>query len=413
MTDITKRTGSNISRPRDILSAAQQHVLDLYNSKSGSKLLVHNYQRAAELVKLVETIGTESKYSAEIIEIAKLAAWFHGTGCLDDYNNFENRSVARAKAFLNARSYSDSKLNRVLAAINSSKPEANPRGTEEQVLSDAVTVFDKATNFLQLSPLMRLEKELVSDEKLTLPAWNQMQLKELLDAQFYTPYAKVYFEPKLAQNILAQKNIVEKGRAKALQRSEDDEENNLRKFQEIEKKIPRGGIQTFFRTTYRNHINLSMIADQKANIMISVNAILISLLISILTIKADILMTSPIVLFPVVTFLMTGLTSLVFAILSIRPKVTNLNPAQMTKEGNKKNVIFFGNFVHMKLEEYEEAMDAMFRDGELMYGNMTRDLYYLGKVLDKKYRYLTNAYNIFMVGFVATVLTFLVALFAS
>ena len=63
-------------------------------------------------------------------------------------------------------------------------------------------------------------------------------------------------------------------------------------------------------------------------------------------------------------------------------------------------------FVNLELEEYEEAMDAMFRDGELMYGNMTRDLYFLGQVLDKKYRYLTNSYNIFMVGFVATVLIF-------
>jgi len=413
VTEISKSTGSGISRPRDIIASAQQHVLDLYNSKSGSKLLFHNYQRASELVKIVDTIGTESKYSSEVKEVAKLAAWFHGTGCLDDYDNFENRSVARARAFLKARSYSESKMNRVLAAINASKHEANQRGTEDQVLSDAVTAYDMTRDFISQSPLMRLERELVLDEKSTTSNWEQTQLKKLLDAKLYTPYSKVYFEPTLAQNILTQKNIVEKGRAKALQRGEDDEENNLRKFQDIEKKVPRSGIQTFFRTTYRNHINLSMIADQKANIMISVNAILISLLISILTIKADILLTSPIVLFPVVTFLMTGLTSLVFAILSIRPKVTNLNTAKLTKEENKKNVIFFGNFVHMNLEEYEEAMDAMFRDGELMYGNMTRDLYHLGKVLDKKYRYLTNAYNIFMVGFVATVLTFLVTLFAN
>ena len=83
------------------------------------------------------------------------------------------------------------------------------------------------------------------------------------------------------------------------------------------------------------------------------------------------------------------------------------------KEDYKKNIVFFGNFVNLELEEYEEAMDAMFRDGELMYGNMTRDLYFLGKVLDKKYSYLTHSYNIFMVGFVATVLIFLVSIFLN
>ena len=75
------------------------------------------------------------------------------------------------------------------------------------------------------------------------------------------------------------------------------------------------------------------------------------------------------------------------------------------------DIVFFGNFVNLELEEYEEAMDAVLREGELMYGNMVRDLYFLGKVLDKKYRYLTNSYNIFMVGFVATVLIFLAFIF--
>jgi hypothetical protein len=72
--------------------------------------------------------------------------------------------------------------------------------------------------------------------------------------------------------------------------------------------------------------------------------------------------------------------------------------------------MFFGNFVALKIERYEELMDQMFQDSELLYGNMTRDLYHLGQVLDRKYRYLTISYNIFMVGFIATVLTFMFAL---
>jgi len=106
---------------------------------------------------------------------------------------------------------------------------------------------------------------------------------------------------------------------------------------------------------------------------------------------------------------MTGLASLIFAVLSARPKVTNVNENLQSLEERKKNIVFFGNFVNLKLDQYEEAMDAMFRDSELLYGNLTRDLYYLGKVLEKKYRYLTISYNIFMLGFAATVITFLIA----
>ena len=115
--------------------------------------------------------------------------------------------------------------------------------------------------------------------------------------------------------------------------------------------------------------------------MISVNSILISVLISILSYRNMAENNPPIVL-PVVIFLVTGLTSLIFAVLSARPKVTSFNEAISSKEEKRKNIVFFGNFVHLDLEEYEEAMDAVFRDPELLYGNLTRDLYFLGKVLD-------------------------------
>jgi hypothetical protein len=182
------------------------------------------------------------------------------------------------------------------------------------------------------------------------------------------------------------------------------------RFQNLEMKVPERGIQTFFRSNFRNHIHLSAIADNKANIMISVNAILISVLISILTYQ-NITETNPKVLLPVVLFLITGLTSLIFAVLSIRPKVTShINP-NMPPETIRQHITFFGNFVRLEVEQFEEAMDSLFRNGEYLYQAMTRDLYYLGKVLDKKYRYLTISYNIFMVGFVATVISFLIMLF--
>ena len=410
MSEIRRTVNSNTSFPRDIVEAARQYVLQSFNEKAGNELLYHNYQRAAKLVDLVDTIGTDA--NAETKELAKIAAWFQSVGCVDDYKNYENKSVVHARTFLTGQSYADSKINRVLNAILNSRTDGTPMNPVEEILSDAITAYECTIGFFEKNPLKRLEEELISGERAETADWEQNQLNSLLEAKFYTPYAKVNFEPTLAQNILTQKKVAEKGRAKAFQNAEDDEENKLRKYQNIEKKTPRSGIQSFFRSSYRSHIHLSMIADNKANIMISVNAILISLLISVLTYQ-DLATLSPQILLPVVTFLVTGLTSLVFAILAVRPKVTQINSAQTSKEDIQKNIIFFGNFVHLELEEYEEAMDAVFRDGELMYGNMTRDLYFLGKVLDKKYRYLTNSYNIFMVGFVATVLIFLAFLFVQ
>ena len=211
----------------------------------------------------------------------------------------------------------------------------------------------------------------------------------------------------MAQNILLQKTKVEKNKLTGVTSFEED--GTIRNFQGLERKLPSSAIQTFFRANYRNHINLSAIADNKANIMISVNAILISVLISLLTYK-NLTETNPMVLMPAIIFVVINMISLIFAILSIRPKVTSLNNEGTTPSVAKRNIVFFGNFVNLDLEKYEEAVDAMFRDGELLYGNMVRDLYFLGKVLDKKYRYLTMAYNTFMIGFVTTVIAFLIVI---
>ncbi|MEM6967722.1 MAG: Pycsar system effector family protein, partial [Bacteroidota bacterium] len=386
----------------------QEYVLRSFNAGNANKLLFHNYQRAAAIVDLIEMIGKD--VSTEVIEIAKIAAWLQGIGYLDDFKNPHNSSVTKARTFLKSQNYPEVKSNRVLNAILNARTGGTPMSQTDELLSDAITAHDFTIDFFDKNPLKRVEEELVLGEKVETIAWEQLQLSQLLEAKFFTPQGKVTFEPQLAQNILTQKQISEKGRAKTLQKLEDDEENQLRLYQNVEKKIPRSAIQTFFRSSYRSHIHLSMIADNKANIMISVNAIVISLLISVLTYQ-DITTLAPQILLPVVTFLITGLTSLVFAILAVRPKVTQLNDTKTPKKDLKKNIIFFGNFVNLQLEEYEEAMDAMMREGELMYGNMVRDLYFLGKVLDKKYRYLTNSYNIFMVGFVATVLIFLAFIF--
>ena len=397
-----------------IVNRCADFVLELFNEKADSRLTFHNYQHTTGIVALVEKIAhspipdhASQNISKSSIEIAQLAAWLRNTGYLIDYNNPQDRSIHIAKEFLSLNNYPTANFEKVINCLVASA--SNRASTiEEQLLLDAINGYHYTSDYFQQHPLLRLEWELIQNKKISTLDWNQIQLQYLLKTKFFTPYAKLNFEPVLANNIFTQKNKVQKNLRTGEVSMEED--GSLRKFQGLERKLPSDATQTFFRTNYRNHINLSAIADNKANIMISVNAILISVLISLLTYQ-NIAETRPMVLLPVVIFLFTGLVSLIFAVLSIRPKVTSLNPEGTQTEIAKRNIIFFGNFVHMKLEEYESAMDAMFRDGELIYGNMVRDLYFLGKVLDKKYRYLTLSYNTFMIGFVATVVTFLVAIF--
>jgi len=374
----------------DILQKAQQHVLDLSNRINDNRLLYHNYQRTCQIVAHVQKVATAIESDSETKEIASLAAWLHATGYQKDYDRAISISTEIAEAFLSSENYPAKKIRSVINCINASKENNRPDGKAAELFLDGLHGFNATNNFFHHRPLLRLEWELVQGRQLPALEWNQI--------------------PMVAQNILMQKSRVEKNQHSKLQLV-GQEDGQIRKFQGLEKKLPGSATQTYFRTNYRNHINLSAIADNKANIMISVNAILISVIISVLSYQ-NIPETQPMVLLPVVLFLVTALTSLIFAVLSIRPKVTAHNDGKVDLNEARKNIVFFGNFISLSLEQFEEAMDTVLRDGELLYGNMTRDLYFLGKVLDKKYRFLTMSYNIFMVGFVSTVISFLAVLFS-
>ncbi|MDX1940168.1 MAG: DUF5706 domain-containing protein [Saprospiraceae bacterium] len=393
----------------NIVAEAGEQVLHLYNKHQNTRLLLHNYAFAQSLVKQCAEIGAAAGASNESIEMTQLAAWFLKTGLLFDYENYLKHSLDQAQRFLALRDYPEEGQRTILRIIQTIGNQNNPQTLEEKNLADALSILTWIERFEEQSPLMRLEEEFMGQRTFNKKDWATKQLQELLDVKLYTHFAKIKYEPILAQRISNQTRAVEK-----TERNKNNVEpkpviEDLRRFQDLDDS-PIRAVQTFFRANYRNHINLSAIADNKANIMISVNSILISVLISILSYR-NMAETQPQVVLPVIIFLVTGLASLIFAVLSARPKVTTLNHPQMSKEEKRRNIVFFGNFVALDLDEYEEAMDAMFRDGELMYGNLVRDLYYLGKVLDKKYRYLTVSYNIFMIGFVATVTTFIITLF--
>ena len=60
----------------------------------------------------------------------------------------------------------------------------------------------------------------------------------------------------------------------------------------------------------------------------------------------------------------------------------------------------------MPISEYEWAMNDLMKDREALYNALTRDLYYLGLVLNRKYYLLRITYGIFTIGIILSVITF-------
>jgi hypothetical protein len=103
------------------------------------------------------------------------------------------------------------------------------------------------------------------------------------------------------------------------------------------------------------------------------------------------------------------LATIVIAIIATRPNVSKGKFTRDDIRNKETNLLFFGNFHSMKLSDYEWAMKEMLKDADYLYSSLIRDIYFLGAVLGRKYRLLRICYTIFMFGFVAAVISFVIA----
>lgn len=385
--------------PTPLIAAARKHIAVLSMQYQDAQALLYDDQLSFFLENLVTQFGKSEQAAADVIQIAQLAALFYPLGYRIDRKHPLTAAQNICIDFLKQQGKEN--LYPTIEHCLRVNYQQTPDNLASKLLADALIGIYCNDELHHWADLRTLEQELRSGHGQQL-AQVELELQELLTLRYHTHAGKVHWQKRIGQQILLQKKRLEKLRRTQVSEPTAEEAP----FSQLETSLPIRGTQTYFRVVYRNHINLSAIADNKANIMISVNAILISVLITFLSYR-NIAETQPMILLPVVIFLVTGLTSLIFAVLSARPKVTQLSASA---EKPAPGLAFFGNFVQLPLSEFSRAMDQTLQSGTLLYNSMVEDLYHLGKVLDKKYRYLSISYNIFMVGLIITVVLFLFTL---
>jgi hypothetical protein len=164
------------------------------------------------------------------------------------------------------------------------------------------------------------------------------------------------------------------------------------------------GIETMFRSAYRVQMDLTGLADNKANMMISINGIIISIIIASVAPKLD---ANPWLLIPSTIFLLGTLISIVYAILAARPRVSSQPITLEDLRHSEGNILFFGNFANMSENEFLEGMVELVQDKTVVYESMIRNIYGLGSVLKKKFALLQVAYTIFMAALILGVTSFI------
>jgi hypothetical protein len=164
------------------------------------------------------------------------------------------------------------------------------------------------------------------------------------------------------------------------------------------------GIETMFRTAYRAQLDLTALAATKANIMISLNG----LILSVLTLSGPfVLVAEPMFTAPIAVFLATCLTSIIFAVLAAQPRFDKHKSRLEDFKNDKANILVFEQFSSLNIVEHTQVMTTMLRNNKRIYKNMTRQLYKLGIDADRKFRLLKFSYTSFLVGLTVSTLMLL------
>lgn len=406
--------------PADIVQIAQAYVTALFKAADTSNLYFHSLQHSEGVVEHVNEIGAKEHVTAEELQILQVAAWFHDVGHLNGgIEDHETRSVDAVRRFFESINFDDHTfIQRVESAIMATRMPHVPGDKLEEIICDADIYNFGTSQFRKTNKLV--EKELKArGYPALITDWNIRSLRLMQTQHFFTPYSRQNLEIGKAENVRWLKRKIEKKAKKkgndlpdlsAKQSLEFIAENSLKASKKAEREtriLVSRGIQTLLRLASSNHLDLSRMADGKANILISVNSIIISVILSIFLDRLD---ASPELTIPTILFLASSVTTVIIAILATRPKLTEGTFTKEDIRNKQTNLMFFGNFYKSRIEDYTWAMDEMMRDKDYLYDTLVKDIFYLGRVLGRKYKLIRLAYNVFMVGLIVAVLSFTIAI---
>jgi len=384
----------------DIVDLTEKYVSTLLTEKLDPRFLYHNLRHTESVVKSTKELLNFHPLEEPEKEQLLLAAWFHDVGYIQGREDHEAKSCAMAKAFLEDHGYPEGGTDKVCALIMATRMDHEPLNLMESIIKDADLSHFVQKTYWDTTEKLREELKSFGLADYSDRQWREKNIQVFQEKhKFYTEYARLNWQEGKEYNLnqllkekKAEKNMRKREALKAQYKSES----------------PDRSIQTLYRITLRNHLTLSDIADTKANILLSVNAIIISVVLANLLTKLD-SPSNAYLVYPTAILILCSIITMSLSVVATRPNVTSGKFTKEDVEQKKVNLLFFGNFHKMELSEYEWALQELVKDKDYVYNSLTKDLYYLGIVLNRKYKILRITYNIFLLGMIISVIAFGVA----
>ncbi len=388
----------------------EHYVSGLYDKHKDKVLAFHNLKHTQMVVGRTKEIAAHYHVNEKEMLTLFAAAWFHDTGYLfTDPAKHEAMSAEIMRKFMLEHTNDTELIDGIEQCILATRQPTKPANLLQQIICDADT-YNLGTKEFKDTNKRAMEEHKERCGSLDKVEFNKATLKMMEQHQFHTTYCKDLLSETKEENMKKLKKKNDEREIKEDNGGKDKtvsvEGDSLADIEKDKTGLMSKGIQTMLRLASENHLKLSDMADHKANILISVNSIIISVILSVLLRK---LSDAPYLTIPSVIFLLVAVTTIVISILATRPKISEGTFSNQDIIDKKTNLLFFGNFYKATFEEYNSGMRSMMRDTDYLYGSLIKDIYYLGIVLGRKYKLIRLAYNIFMVGIIVSVIAFAIA----
>ena len=174
-------------------------------------------------------------------------------------------------------------------------------------------------------------------------------------------------------------------------KTENIEESNIGNQYQVDKKT-----LNHIRTTSRNNIERIKIADQKASVLMSLNAIMITILIPAIIANLD-QVVEELYYIPLILIAVTCTTTLYLSAKALQPISLDYGKTIYTNS-TVPSPFFFGNFFKMNPQEFRAYYQSTVSSREGLAEFVLQDIFHVGRIVSRKYQIIRRAYMIFLNG---------------
>ncbi len=428
---------------QETLKKVADQVILYFNENMDDRCYYHNLAHTIRTIEAINKINSHYNLDDRSYFILSVAGWIHDLEIFQSATILHESSTHKTtEEFLQNLGIGTEEIIEIKKCIASGFSGGNKDTLTEKIFSDAVTFEYGSPAFKDYNNLLRREIEAFTDKKMKGGEWRESTIGRLESHEFQTEFCQQLLSKTKEQNlhVIIQKqeekhwvrhpaNIGHKQKKSAHDLREHlhhalkndplntsgtqktlsgKDKNENKEVRTTKIKHHLRGVETMFKSSSSNHLRLSVMADNKAFIMISVNSILISVGIGLIIGK---FVLAPKLFIPTVMLLSVNVITVIYSVLATRPGLMKGKFTKEDVENKSVDLLFFGSYYKMSLQDFEFGMRQLMDDIEFLYGNLIRDIYQQGRNLGRKYRLLRISYNIFMYGMVLSVMAYVISFF--